>query len=394
MDKITKAINIIIVVIGLLAAIIGIIQFNLLVGILIIVCASVIIFVVSVFDFWWPIVSPPYPKFFRLFRLHLLLRRSDWIFSKKIRKHLKDSEIDYLQPLVESCKEWGDILSLWRHKIKSPKIPRNRIRWTLLSDIYLHQEIKDFENNEIATGLDLYAKVILLNFYLTVDSLGQFKHENPQNIPNRVIWVVTRMLPTDWPLCNGTCNKKFTCLSGNSSKGEEDFLRLYMDSLRACASLKSRDGGNLFFCRHILISKNQSSKLTNKFRREYNLAQSLQSHRDEYHKKLHRDVNDQKFSDSYKILIPRNIIDIWPDILNDAVFYGCRDEGSQNIKWEWAICTTYTPQHPSILLQVFDLQIEQNELDKKLNILYQQLGLRNGFTDFAKWVESTRQIIS
>lgn len=391
--------KIFLVLIGLASGVWQIIEGNIIRGIIIILSGVILACIIGLYKYWfpvvWSVISPPYPRWDKLAWLHLSLRWYDLRFVRKIRKHIKKANISYLQPIPESFKQWGILLNLWNRKIKNPRLNiKNKIRWSLLSDFYLNQEQLDIKKNKFATELDLYAKSILLNLYITVDPLGLVNLvENSSKPPSRMLWVITKMLPTDWPLCTETCSqdKDPRCLSGNVlRKDEEKFLKNYMRSLKACAGLKSADGGDIIFCRHILVAN--SRKLGFKSKEE--LDKSLTNHRIEYFQGLHRDIDGMLFGKSYSILLEDHIDKSWPEILNDSVFYGYRHKGSDYINWEWAICTTYTPEHPTILLHIYDLKKGKEKLENELDSLCQALGIHDDkFNKFIKWIEEKRDII-
>jgi hypothetical protein len=151
-------------------------------------------------------------------------------------------------------------------------------------------------------------------------------------------------------------------------KQEEEFLGKYMESLRLCLGLKP----SVKFHRYILVNN------------EEEFATSLNSHRPEYIEKLHRDINGEGFGFPLFTLI---FAEKWPEILNDAVFFGSCFDGAKP-QWDWAVCSTYSPGHPTILLRMFDLSNEQGKecLVKELSALgFDEL---NKFTD---WVFTNRK---
>lgn len=302
-------------------------------------------------------------------RLTRCLKKYDKQPLSDIRDKIRQNNITYLQPLDRSYIVWGNLFSLWKEKMKS-----NLQRWGLFSDLYLAQEKKDLEISVFATDLELYAKAILLNLYLSFT-------QDVQERQRVIIWVFTKMLPTDWPLCQNGCNQ---CLSGRGNQDEINFLRNYVQSFRQCATLADRQVH--FFYRHILVTKNVHSK----FKSNSDLQNSVASHGGQYITFMHNDINNQSFGSSFKIILNNNEADNWPIILNDAVFYGT--QGGGNINWNWAICTTYASGHPVILLRIFDLsdQNGRNLLNNEMQNLYNVLNV-NGLDGFTNWVANQRE---
>jgi len=286
----------------------------------------------------------------------------------RIRNDIEKNNIYYLLPLEPSCKQWGELFSIWGKKLKrKPDI--TDLRWALLSDLYLYQERIDLSENRFATELNLYAKTILANLYLSVTAESE---------TNKVIWVITKMFPTDWPLCNSRCLKDdpYKCISG-SGTNDEIFLNSYLDSLRQCATLFNE---KISFRRITVISRSDE----NKFNYSYN------SHKNEYKNKLHESSLGKDFGNTKKIIVEDNVFQNWPALLNDVVFYGSQRGGA--IIWEWVICTSYVPRHPVILLRIFNLLSADEKIliNQEFNDLYISLKfngndrLRSLFTWFEK----------
>lgn len=311
-------------------------------------------------------------------KLYRAFKKYDVDHLEKIRNDISKANINYLKPLESSSKNWGELFTLWAHRLPS-NVCFSGIRWGLFSDLYLYQEVNDLNNSRFVTDLNLYAKTILLNSYLSLS-------EPKINGDVKVIWVFTKMLPTDWPLCNSTCSKDISCLR---SSDENKFLNLYIDSLQQFATKPDFDE-NTDFCRHMVVVNNHSH---DDFKTIHQLTESLRSHSAEYFNKLHTDKSGHKFGRSFSLSIDRNIAYKWPDILNDAVFYGTRLQGA--IKWNWAICTTYTPNHPAIILRLFDISETEKEsiLNNELKNLYDLLGLNN-LSNFTHYVETKRTHIN
>ena len=294
----------------------------------------------------------------------------------KIRNDISNANINYLKPLESSSQKWSELFSIWTNRLPSD-VCLSGIRWGLFSDLYLHQEVTDLKNSRFVTDLNLYAKTILLNSYL-LSEIG-----NGDSV--KVIWVFTKMLPTDWPLCNGKCLKSYRCLQNND---KNNFLNLYIESLQQFAT-KPNFNIKTDFCRHIVIVNNHRH---NDFRTKALLDKSFNEHRNEYFEKLHTNKSGQRFGRSFSLNIGSRIANKWPDILNDAVFYGTQSHGA--ITWNWAICTTYTPNHPAIILRLFDISVAEKEkmLNNELKGLFDLLKLNN-LGAFTTYVETTRQEI-
>jgi hypothetical protein len=293
-----------------------------------------------------------------------------------IRRDIQQNRITYLQPLDPSCKRWGKLFSLWNEKLHS-----SGVRWALFSDLYLNQEVDDLAKNRFITDLDLYAKAILLNLYVSV--------KYNQGEATLIIWVFTKMIPTDWPLCNSRCGKNPPCISSRSNNDEEYFLREYMKSLQQCATLPEFQRVN--FCRHIVVTDSPHPK----FRSEADLCASLTSHRYEYFRVLHRDSQGRQFGKSFKIVINNSYANCWPKLLSDAIFYGTQSGGA--INWGWAVCTTYTSQHRAILLHIFDLNRSDGRdcLNQGLRDFYNAaLGRGDPLRWFTDWVTDKREEIT
>lgn len=282
---------------------------------------------------------------------------------KKIREDIKREAIDYLLPILPSCEQWGMLFSSWNNRVGSG-VDYPGIRWVLLSDYYLFQEHRDLLNGNFATDLDLYARTILLNSYLSLDPNKRLIRFGGNNL-RPTIWIFTKMLPTDWPLCAGTCAKTSDpCFSKNQSN-ERKFLTDYMMYLKKCANLFH----NTDFCRYIIVT----DQLGQGFKTEQQLGTSLISHKQEYFTMIHRNSLGDSFGKSFKMKIDSGIAKVWPPILNDAVFYGTTGAGGP--QWHWAICTTYLSGHPVILLKVFNIANpqERKDLGKELTGLAEEL---------------------
>ena len=266
--------------------------------------------------------ASPHAMFSTLARSHTHYAKTD---LRQIRTDVDRNSMNYLKPLDPSLFLWGQLFDQWNTKVPSTR-SLSGVRWALLSDLYLRQELDDLSDSRFATDLNLYAKSILLNLYLSVNN-----NSSDQTV---IAWVFTKMLPTDWPLCQGVCRAATVrCISGRSSN-EERFLRGYSDSLKQCATLPHFE--NLTsFCRHIIVTHDEHPR----FKTHRDLNVSMSSHSNEYFNALHKNSAGNTFGKSFSMKLNDSQANSWPEILSDATFYGT--QGGGDILWRWAICTTY-----------------------------------------------------
>jgi hypothetical protein len=279
-----------------------------------------------------------------------------------------------------SCELWGELFQEWERKIHSNGQQELALRWGLLSDIYLLQEWNDLQQNRFATELNLYTHAILLNLYVTAVSAERAKAQP-------VVWVFTKMIPTDWPLCPGTCSKTTACLSApGANEKEKGFLQEYINALRAFACRD--DFRNSWFDRYIIVtqSAHKSFKTTN------DLEVAFRGHGKLYLTMLHQSTCGAKCGQSYALVLAATQADAWPELLNDATFFGLAAGG--DITWRYAICTTYSPTHPVILLRTFDLENAADALEDELDLFFNIARLEKTLCAFTRWVTSTRQDIN